>query len=160
MSKQRQKRYDDGDLVLALAAGDRSYAQIARDLGISRTLVQEIAHGRKRPMLQERIHAASDAFRQQGCRLASRMVAPAIGRLVHMISPDSDAPADVQRKAAGDILKFAFGLGRGPGYHAGGWEGASGAMFLALNEQLREQVLDELGAPGEEEEEEGSDAEG
>ena len=152
MANRRHKKYDDDELVLALAAGERSHSQIARDFGLSRTMITAIARGERRPMLQERIEAASAAFRQRGGRLAARMAAPAIGRLVQMISPDSDVPAEVQRRAAADILKFAFGSGARvrsrTGYGAYGWEPA-GSMFSALSEGLRERVLNELGAPPE-----------
>jgi hypothetical protein len=160
MSTQKQRDYDDNELVLALAAGNRSYAQIARDLGISRALVHAIAQGTKRPMLQERIRAASAAFREQGCRLAARMVGPAIGRLVHMISPGSDAPPEVQRRAAADILKFAFGSGAGPGYYTHPRGPAPVALLAALDEQLRQQVLDDLGAPQEDDDDGDADADG
>ena len=151
MSNQKRKEYQDEELVLALAAGDRSHAQIAHDLGLSRGMVAAIARGERRPMLQERIEAATAAFRERGGRLAARMAAPAMGRLVQMISPDSDAPAEVQRRAAADILKFAFsGTGRlrpRVGYGEYGWDGPPGPMLSALPAELRERVLDELGAP-------------
>ena len=156
MGSVRRKQYADDDLVLALASGERSYTQIAKDVGLSRGMVAAIARGEKRPMLQERIQAATAAFREQGCRLASRMVSPAIARLVHMIGPSSDAPAEVQRKAAGDLFRFAFnyGLGASGGRGYGGWPAQPGAMFHGLSGELRERVLDELGAPEEDAEEE------
>jgi len=147
---KKQKAYDDEALVTAIAAGEMAYSQIARKFGISRTLVQAIAHGQRRPMLYERIQAASVAFREQGCRLASRMVTPAIGRLVQLIGPASDAPAEVQRKAATDLLKFAFGhglVGRSLMGLACGWGNPDEPAFFGLTPELREQVLSELGAP-------------
>ena len=150
MGNRKQKEYDDDALVLALATGEKSQAQIARDFGLSRTMIAGIARGERRPMLHERIVEASAAFRERGSRLASRMVAPAIGRLVQMIGPDSDAPAEVQRRAASDILKFAFGGGGRLRSRAGcgeyDWEPAD-SMFGALSPELRERVLAELGAP-------------
>ena len=150
MANRKRKNYDDDELVLALAAGERSHSQIARDFGLSRTMIAGIARGERRPMLYDRIQAVSAAFRERGSRLASRMVAPAIGRLVQMISPDSEAPAEVQRRAAADILKFAFGqggrLGRPASYGEWAWE-PSESMFAALSPDLRERVLKELGAP-------------
>ena len=157
MGNQKQKEYQDEELVLALAAGDRSHAQIARDLGLSRAMVAAIARGERRPMLQERIEAATAAFRERGGRLAARMAAPAMGRLVQMIGPDSDAPAEVQRRAAADILKFAFDGGARlrprPWYGEYPWEPA-GSMLSALSAELRERVLDELGAPPDDAEDE------
>ena len=150
MAKDKTKGYDDEALVTAIAAGEMSYSQIARKLGISRTLVQAVARGERRPMLYERIQAASVAFREQGCRLASRMVTPAIGRLVQLIGPTSDAPAEVQRKAAVDLLKFAFGhglVGRSLAGFACQWGNTDEPAFFGLSPQLREQVLSELGAP-------------
>lgn len=151
MGHRKVKDYDDNELVLALAAGDRTYAQIARDFALSRTMVAAIARGEKRPMLYERIQAATTSFREQGCRLAARMVAPAIGRLVQLISPASDASAEVQRKAACDILSFAFGNGArlkprvGLGVY--GWDVPPGSMLSGLSLELRDRVLLELGAP-------------
>jgi len=149
MAKRRYRKYDDEELVLALAAGEKTHAQIARDFGLSRSMVASIARGERRPMLHGRIQAASASFRDRGGRLASRMVAPAIGRLVQMIGPDSDAPPEVQRRAAADILKFACGsgswLGGGPP-HGIGWE-APGSLLSNLPANLRGRVLDELGAP-------------
>ena len=45
MANRKQKKYDDDELVLALAVGERSHSQIARDFGLSRTMIAGIARG-------------------------------------------------------------------------------------------------------------------
>ena len=106
---RRKKEYDDDALVLAIAQGHKSCAQIAREFGLSPSMVSYIASGSRRPELQPRIEAARRAFRQQALRLAARMAAPAVAKLAKLLAPETKPTAEVQRKAAVDILKLALG---------------------------------------------------
>ncbi len=106
---RRKKEYDDDALVLAIAQGHKSCAQIARELGLSPSMVSCIASGSRRPDLQPRIEAARRAFRQQALRLAARMAAPAVAKLAKLLAPETKPTAEVQRKAAVDILRLALG---------------------------------------------------
>ena len=54
----KRKSYDDQALVRAIAEGNKSYAQIARELGLNHQYVWAIARGMYRPELQERIRQA------------------------------------------------------------------------------------------------------
>jgi len=103
------KNYDDDELVLAIAKGDRSYSQLAEEFGLSEVHVGQIARGVRRPELQPKIKAAVQGFIDEARRLAARYAQGAVGRLGKLIATDSKACADVQRKAAVDILKFTLG---------------------------------------------------
>jgi transcriptional regulator with XRE-family HTH domain len=68
---RKKKNYDDEVLVMAIARGDKTYGQIAGQVGLSRKTVSRIACGTHRPDLQPRIQAATRAFLDQTQRLAA-----------------------------------------------------------------------------------------
>ena len=103
------KQYDDEMLALDIAHGTMTQAQIAEKHGLAETTICAIARGERRPELQERIEAATQGMIDQARRLASRLATPALGRLASLIGDTADAPADIKRKAAVDILKYALG---------------------------------------------------
>lgn len=109
MRRGKQKTYDDDALVLAIARGDKSYIQIAKEFGLSNQMVSAVARGICRPELLPRIQELERAFRDQARRLAMRMATGAIARLGKLIHPDLEPTPEVQRKAAVDILKYALG---------------------------------------------------
>jgi hypothetical protein len=105
------KSYDDQDLVLAIARGDRTCEQIGEEFGLCASHVRKIALGQRRPALRARIDAAVQGFIDQARRLGARMAVPAMTRLGRIIAGDADHPAavlEVQRKAALDVLRIAF----------------------------------------------------
>jgi len=55
---RRRKEYDDDLLVELIAAGELSYVEIAGRLGISRKIVSDVAHSRRRADLQPPINRA------------------------------------------------------------------------------------------------------
>ena len=101
--------YDDEQLVLDIACGRLTYAQIAARHGLTESMVGRIARGERRPELQAKIQAAAQGFVDVAMRLGARLATLAMGRLGKLIEKDSDAPAETQRKAAVDLLKFALG---------------------------------------------------
>ena len=105
---EKIKNYDDDELVWAIAEGRRSYAQIGRDFGLSRQMVHYIARGDRRPELLPLIQDAEGALRGQTERMLAAMVRPAILRLAHLLAHEGEGSADVQRRAAADILKYAL----------------------------------------------------
>jgi len=104
-----EKDYDDDQLVLDIAAGRMSYAEIGQKHGLAEVTISQIARGLRRPELRPRIEAAVQGFVDEAKRVAVRHARSALGRLVKLIGQSSDAPADVQRKASVDILKFSLG---------------------------------------------------
>ncbi len=108
MQNPRQKEYDDEELVLAIASGAKPHRQIAREFGLSPTMVCLITKGQRRPELLPRIVAATAEFRERARRLAGSLAA-ALGRLGSLIAGDGDVSPQVQLRAAVEILKFALG---------------------------------------------------
>ena len=109
----KRKSYDDEALVRAIAEGNKSYAQIGREMGLTRQQVWAVARGIYRPELQERIQQARqevDAARLALARaLADRLAGPAVRRLGAMIRGGDGVKLDSQIKAAVDVLKLMFG---------------------------------------------------
>ncbi len=145
MSARKRKDYDDDELVMAIAQGSKTYTQIARDFGISRTMLYYIISGKERPELQPKLKAATELFRQQAGRLVVRMGTLAITRLAQLLSPGSEASAEVQRKAAVDILRFV--LGPPTPVHVTIPVFGADPDLLALTGVTRRRVLLELGGP-------------
>ena len=75
---RKRKDYDDGLLVSLIAQGGLTYAEIARRVGISDTMVNEVARGRVRLDLQPRIDAAVRVsvceMRRKAAREASKQI--------------------------------------------------------------------------------------
>jgi len=109
MSNAKRKAYDDDELVMAIASGAKSHRQIARDFGLSPTMIYFIVKGHKRPDLRARIDAATGEFRDRARRLLSHVSAPAVARLGKLIGDEPDVKPEVQLKAAVEILKFSLG---------------------------------------------------
>ncbi len=109
MANRKHKPYDDDTLVVAIASGNKTHAQIAEEFGLSQSMVHFIVTGRHRPELQRLIAAASASQRDRAQRLAGHVAAGAMARLAKLIDNDSEASPEVQRKAAVDILRYAIG---------------------------------------------------
>ena len=111
MSRRKQKAstYDDDALVLDIANGSQTYAEIAAKHKLSEVFVGQIARGERRPELQAKIDQVTQGFADRARRLGKRLAQVAMARLGNLAAKDSDAPAETQRKAAGDILAHALG---------------------------------------------------
>ena len=109
MGTGKRINYDDTELCLDIARGEMTYAEMAAKHGISEALAGAIARGEKRPALQEKIALISEGLATQARRLGRRLAIVAMGRLGSLAAKDSEAPPDVQRKAAVDILAHAIG---------------------------------------------------
>ncbi len=68
----RSKQYDDNLLIELLGAGELTFRQIARRIGLTKEMVWGIATGRKRPDLQPRIREAQKYYRKQAQRIGSK----------------------------------------------------------------------------------------
>jgi len=108
MGKWHRSTYDDDCLVDEIAKGELSYAQIAEQTGLSKDHVGRIARGEFRPELYERILSARRAFLERARDLCIRLAWPAMRRLGTLIA-SPDVPAEVQRRAAMDILSMPLG---------------------------------------------------
>ena len=105
----KQGDYDDDALVLMIAKGDRTYAQIAEKIGLAEVTVGQIARGERRPELQPKIKAAVQGFIDEARRLTAKYARSAVARLGLIIAKESKADDDVKRKASVDLLKFSLG---------------------------------------------------
>jgi len=111
MSTDSRNRTDD-ELVVAIALGKDNHAQIAERFDLSEAEVSDIAAGKSRPELKARIDQTAQAYlaraRRLGCRYASR----AMDTLVELASaPADNVSAETRRRAAHDLLKYAFSEG-------------------------------------------------
>ena len=109
MAGRRQRKYDDEAVAQDLACGEFTAAQIAERHGLSASMVAKIACGVTRPDIQERVKAITDGHLEQARNLGKRLAGVAMARLGSLVGKDSEAGADVQRKAAVDILAHAMG---------------------------------------------------
>lgn len=106
----KQENYDDDALVMMIAKGNLTYAQIAEEIGLAEITVSKIARGERRPELQPKIKAAVQGFIEEARRLTAKYARSAVARLGKIIANESAmADADVQRKASVDLLKFSLG---------------------------------------------------
>ncbi|MCK4625069.1 MAG: hypothetical protein KAV00_07150 [Phycisphaerae bacterium] len=107
--KYKESEYDDEVLVMLLAKGEKTHAQIAEEVGLSAVFVGQISRGERRPELQKRIEEICEGMLDQARRLGKRLASVAMGRLGSLVAKDSEAGPDVQRKASVDILNQAIG---------------------------------------------------
>lgn len=104
-----KRKYNDDELILAIAKGDRSHAQIAEAFGLTESDMARLVRGEYRPELQPRIEATSKSFLSEAQRLGSRAARHAIGTLVKLTDDAAEGvSAETRRKAAVDLLKYAF----------------------------------------------------
>ena len=68
---QRKGSYDEELLVNLLAQGHLSFRKIAAEVGLSLSMVSDIAHGRKRKDLHDRISGAVEDDHRRAKRLRS-----------------------------------------------------------------------------------------
>jgi len=106
---KKTREYDDDALVMALARGDKSRTKIAKEFGLAVGYVYDIAAGRRRPELQERIAAVRGAADDEMRKLARKLARAAMARLAKLLGPDTKPTAEVQRRAAMDIIRLAAG---------------------------------------------------
>jgi transcriptional regulator with XRE-family HTH domain len=105
----RRKQYDDDALVEALVRGEKTQAEIARDLGLHPNMVNFINTGRCRPDLQPRLQAARRAIRLEAGLLLGELIPRAMGVLAEIVANRRPATANQQRLAAVDIIRFMVG---------------------------------------------------
>ncbi|MHC4716726.1 MAG: hypothetical protein ACYS5V_07140 [Planctomycetota bacterium] len=108
MQHEQLKNYDDDYLVDEIAKGELSYARIGDQTGLSKDHVGRIARGEFRPELHERIQVARRAYVERARDLCARLAWPAVQRLGALIA-SSEVPAEVQRRAAMDVLSMPLG---------------------------------------------------
>jgi len=103
------KRNIDDELILVIAKAEHSYAQIAEAVGLTEAEVARIARGELRPDLQPRINAAAAEYLNAARRLGWRGARPAVGTLLRLTDEKAEGVnAETRRKAAADLLKYAF----------------------------------------------------
>jgi transcriptional regulator with XRE-family HTH domain len=76
MSTRRRTRYDENLLVELLARDHLSQREIARRVGVSESLVSQIASGRARPDLHERIGKWISTRRDDALRAGQTFIRP------------------------------------------------------------------------------------
>ncbi|KPK86569.1 MAG: hypothetical protein AMJ81_00950 [Phycisphaerae bacterium SM23_33] len=129
---RKRKTYDDEVLVLAIARGDRGYAEIAAEVGLSRETVAQIARGTRRPDLQPRIQAATRGFLEQTQRLGAAWAAQVMGK---HIKEGLEGRGETARKCREYVLSQCLG---DPGRRE----------LLASQQQSQEQQPDPGQIPG------------
>ena len=120
MSTELCSRTDD-ELVVAIALGGEDYAQIAKRFALSEAEVSDIAAGKSRPELKGRIDQAAQAYLARARRLGYRYASDAMDTLAELASASADdVSAETRRRAAHDLLKYAFSEGGADGGEPGG----------------------------------------
>jgi len=143
----RKKKYDDDGLVQAIAQGERSYAEIGRQFGLSDVTVWQIAHGRVRPELLPRILAARETFDDAARRTARPFARAAVARLAKLLAAETTPTAEVQRKVAMDIIELARKPAGGPPPELPPPEGAPLGYADVTDPELRARLNAHRGGP-------------
>ena len=120
MSTELRGRTDD-ELVVAIALSQDSPEQIARRFGLSQAEVSDIAAGRIRPELKARIDQVAQGYLARARRLGCRHAGDAMDTLAQLALADGEeVSAETRRRAAHDLLKYAFSEGSSGGGTTGG----------------------------------------
>jgi len=91
---RRNKFYDDNLLVELIATSEKTYKEIADEVGVSVSTVHSVANGRSRADLQDRIQDAATAHRREAHRLAARWLRSLVMRhITRGLGKDDDEPA-------------------------------------------------------------------
>lgn len=106
MAEQRTGLRDDEALVEAIVRGARSYAQIAREQGVTRACISQIARGRRRRDLHDRIVEAQEAALMQARRLA---VACAVQAMAVHIREGIEGTGETARRCREYLLNRVLG---------------------------------------------------
>ena len=106
MTAGATKVYDEEAVVEAIARGAMSYAAIAREQGVSRACVSQIARGLRRPELHERIVERQEAVLMQARRLA---VACAVQTMAVHIREGIEGKGETARRCREYLLNRALG---------------------------------------------------
>ncbi|MHC4718244.1 MAG: hypothetical protein ACYS5V_14825 [Planctomycetota bacterium] len=127
--------YDEQALVDAIARGVMSYAEIAREQGVSRACVSQIARGVRRPELHGRIVERQEAVLMQARRLA---VACAVQAMAVHIREGIEGKGETARKCREYLLNRALGAPGKPPLPAPGAEqgGKQDPLLQTLIEDL------------------------
>ena len=90
----RKKDKDNTDrLVDMLARGERTFAQIAEELGLDEAVVAQVARGEIRPELYARIKAAEQGFIDEARRTGARYAKALLTRHIRIGMKDKDDEA-------------------------------------------------------------------
>ena len=139
--------YDDDEIVLDMAKGELTQAQIAKKHRLTAMFVSQLLRGERRPELQARIDAACDGFLEQAKRLGKRLAPGAMARLGDLASADGKTPAEVKRKAAVDILRYSIGDPSRPEFNVVQHQQQQGPDLTALSPELKRKVIKDLDGP-------------
>lgn len=137
--------YDEELVVTLLAKGELTYAQIAKRVGITESMVGKIARGESRKDLYGRICRRIRQFRRRTCRLVASWQPNVLKKHI-AVGIESDG--ETARKCREFLLKPIL---EGPEMREpdddGGeaWHGWD--IYSELSEQTKRRIVEELGGP-------------
>ena len=138
-------KYDEELVVTLLAKGELTYAQIAKRVGITESMVGKIARGESRKDLHERICRRIKQFRRRThCMVASWQ--PNVLKKHIAVGMESDG--ETARKCREFLLKPIL---EGPAMPEadddgnGAWRGWE--IYCQLSEETKRRIVEELGGP-------------
>ncbi len=143
----QRKEYDSNALVWAIARGDRPISEIAHEFHLSYQHVAGISKGRFRKELHPQIQALREIMLEEARAMARRLARPAMVRLGRLIADDTTPTAEVQRKAAVDILRYAIGDPSKPEINVLQAQQIHQPDLTDLSPATKRLVLKELGGP-------------
>jgi len=138
----KRKDYDDNLLIDLIARADQNYQSIARQVGLSRQTVRQIASGRVRPELQPRIAAAAKAHGDQAFRMGARWMR---GLLAQHIRDGIEGEGPEARRCREFAMTFIAKYGRFDSIPPP--QTPRRPDLTDLSPELQKQVLEELGGP-------------
>ena len=143
--QRRECRYDEDLLVTLIARGNLSYRKIAAEVGLSRSMVQAIAHGRKRQDLHERIFQAVEDDHRRAGRLGSGSLCSIVAAHIRQGLEGTGEPARLAREA---IMRIAFNTSDPAGRYLGRHTDRTGRSITDAEQDLLDAVrADPAAAP-------------
>ncbi len=139
-------KYDEELVVTLLAKGEQTYAQIAKRVGITESMVGKIARGESRKDLHGRISRRIRQFRRRTCHMVASWQPNVLKK---HISVGIESDGETARKCREFLLKPILD---GPqmhepddddgGFTLNGWD-----IYCQLSEQTKTKIVEELGGP-------------